>query len=69
MPTPPEPPDIETRQRMAATVIERNVLRIKAASAEAADLILEGHLIYEADTDILTLTTTGYLLVPSKGNA
>ncbi len=54
---------------MAATVVARNVLKIKATSAETAQLILQGHLIHDADVDEMALTTTSYLQVSSQGHA
>lgn len=60
---------METRKRMAAFVVERNILRNRDWSQQAADAILAGHMIYEADTDTFTITTTGRLQTTPKGTA
>jgi hypothetical protein len=64
--TVPEPPDMKTRRRMANLVLGDPPSK---ETKQIAEWIIEGLMIYDADTDVLTLTTIGYLTGPLSGTA
>jgi hypothetical protein len=63
----PEPPPMIDRLWMAKEVVSKDIMRHTIMSQAMAQLILEGHVVFEPP-DVLRLTTTGYL-EQTKGTA